>query len=344
MNKHLAADHHHISKLQTPNPKSAFTLVELLVVITIIGILIALLLPAVQAAREAARQVQCKNHLKQLGLAALNHEQALGFFPPGGWGYLWVGDPDRGTGKAQPGGWIYNCLPYIEQEAVYMLPADGRPDEVTQKQRDGAAAMVQTPLAVMNCPTRRPAILCPRVNIPHNAGPYTVANRADYAVNAGDYIAQQVSGPSSLAGDTESYWRSFDAARGWSKLTTGLSYPRSMIKITQISDGTSFTYLAGEKGLNPDNYFDGKCGADDGTMFQGFDYDIARWTGGVNYAPLQDTPGYGVYRAFGSAHFNGFHMAFCDGSVQMMNYSIDLEVHRCLGNRKDGAVIDGKAY
>ena len=76
--------------------KRGFTLVELLVVITIIGILIALLLPAVQAAREAARIAQCRNNLKQLGLAMLDFEQANGHFPSGGWGYLWVGNPDRG--------------------------------------------------------------------------------------------------------------------------------------------------------------------------------------------------------------------------------------------------------
>ena len=107
------------------NRYPGFTLVELLVVITIIGILIALLLPAVQAAREAARQMQCKNNLKQLALGCLQHEQAQGFLPTGGWGCGWVGDPDRGFDRQQPGGWHFNILPYIEQQALHDLGIGG---------------------------------------------------------------------------------------------------------------------------------------------------------------------------------------------------------------------------
>src|SRR5665647_549730 len=103
--------------------KNAFTLVELLVVITIIGILIALLLPAVQAAREAARKMQCSNNLKQLALGCLNHEQAQGFYPSGGWRWSLGGDPDCGFGRRQPGGFLYNLLPYIEQQSLHDMGA-----------------------------------------------------------------------------------------------------------------------------------------------------------------------------------------------------------------------------
>src|SRR5260221_3963571 len=96
------------TRLNARSWRSAFTLVDLLVVIAIIEILIALLLPAVQAAREAARRSQCKNNLKQIGLAAQTHLSAQNFFPTGGWGWQSAGDPDRGYGINQCGGWEFS--------------------------------------------------------------------------------------------------------------------------------------------------------------------------------------------------------------------------------------------
>ena len=167
-----------------------FTLVELLVVITIIGILIALLLPAVQAAREAARKMQCNNHLKQLGLGCLAHEQSLRWLPVNGCDCEHIGDPDLGFGENQIGGWIYNVLPYLEQGAFHDI---GMGKSAAVKNTLWTAA-VATPIATLFCPTRGQPIACPLsawqesggmayVNITMSA--ITLVAHNDYVINAG---------------------------------------------------------------------------------------------------------------------------------------------------------------
>jgi prepilin-type N-terminal cleavage/methylation domain-containing protein/prepilin-type processing-associated H-X9-DG protein len=328
-----------------------FTLVELLVVITIIGILIALLLPAVQAAREAARMVQCQNNVKQIGLAALNHEQVHGWLPTGGWNLFFVGDPSSGFGRLQPGGFFYNVLPYMEQQALHDLALSATKGSPLYQQL--SMQMCQTPVAMLTCPTRRPPELHPVVwgNYPQmapNYGSYLPKTwfQCDYTANGGSVLLGW-GGPQTWA----------DAANpnytGWLqpadlKLINGVVTQRSQVTTADITDGTSKTYLVGEKYLNPDGYVTGNDWGDDQAAFTGDCDDQVRWTGQdtatatITNRPLEDTPGLGSNSAFGSAHPSGFNMAMCDGSVQKMNYMIDPEIHRRLGNRRDGLLVDEK--
>ena len=137
--------------------RRGFTLVELLVVIAIIGVLVSLLLPAVQNAREAGRRAQCMNNLKQLGLANQQNLEKLRRYVTGGWGPQYIGDPDRGNSANQPGGWVYNLLPYMEQDTLheYGQGLTGS-DRVT-----AALKVLSTPVNFMLCPSRGASGLSP---------------------------------------------------------------------------------------------------------------------------------------------------------------------------------------
>src|SRR3954471_3015135 len=135
--------------------REGFTLVELLVVIAIIGILVALLLPAIQAAREAARRNQCVNNLKQLSLGVINHESAMKQLPSSGMGYSWVGDPNYGFGRKQPGGWIYNTLSFIEEQAIHDMGVGVGTNWNDAARKKIFAERAQITIKLLICPSRR---------------------------------------------------------------------------------------------------------------------------------------------------------------------------------------------
>lgn len=318
-----------------------FTLVELLVVIAIIAMLVTLLLPAVQSARESARRTQCVNNLKQMGLAWMNHESAMGYLPSSGWGWRWQGDPDKGFGKEQPGGWAYNILPYMEQQDIRNL---GKGLEDAQKGQ-GMLIAVTTPIPAFNCPTRREARGYPfqggtlANNLPEcTVGSCSVA-RSDYQANSGNIAAGETAGPS---GDRTT---KFTGPAYHNGRENGVTHQISELRIGRIIDGTSKTMCVGEKYLNADRYTDGRDPADDQNLFHGIDRDVNGYTASATtdgrvvneYIPRRDKNGLGLNWTFGSAHQAGFNVVFCDGSVTTLEYGIDHVVFWAMGGRNDGA-------
>jgi prepilin-type N-terminal cleavage/methylation domain-containing protein len=349
-----------------------FTLVELLVVIAIIGILISLLLPAIQAAREAARRLECKNHLKQIALGCLSHESSTKCFPTGGWGNGWIGDPDMGFGKRQPGGWTFNILPFIEMKTIYSMSKG-----LTGSNKVTALnLMYKTPISIYVCPTRRQAIVYPVA--PYNAdlnvaqcGTVDGAARCDYAANAGTYFThdggtgynQYDYGPKTMAEGLDPNYQWGDLSFKGASISPrmplgppgadGISYKRSAIQIKDIPDGLSHTYLVGEKYLNPDDYVTGLDWADNESLYAGFGNDTYRATGweappnGTGpglIPPMRDRRGYAQFEAFGSPHPQVWNMVFCDGAVHSISYDIEPNLHAYLANRRDKKPVPSSAY
>jgi len=313
--------------------RPGFTLVELLVVIAIIGMLMGLLLPAVQQAREAARQMQCSNNLKQMVLACQTHEATNQFFPSGGWHYHIVGDADRGPGRNQPGSWIYSILPFLEQSALYNLSALGEAPNQTASatKKSKNQTLLQTPLSFLNCPSRRRATLYPISSsyTIHNCSGVSSCVRSDYAGNfGGENSACEAFLDLNYPAATSSY--------NWPEQanSTGVIFRYSQMESAKIYDGLSNTFLAGEKYICPDHYATGGIGSENEGAYFGDDNDNQR----CSYpAPAQDRIGWaGPLNNWGSAHAGVFAMGFCDGSVQRISYSIENAAFWNLGNREDG--------
>ena len=291
----------------------AFTLVELLVVIAIIGILVGLLLPAVQAAREAARRMQCSNNLKQLGLAHHNYHDAFKTFPPGA---------INGTFVASRAIWAWSAqlLPFIEQTNLFnSLGVSGTEAAVSLRTNP---AMFQQPLSFLRCPSDAG----PALNT-HSFNSVLDSNGTARQVIVSNYVGN-LGHQGILDGVANS--GGADNAR-----FTGTHAHRSRINISNIPDGTTNTLLIGER-----PYFlrGVECSAALGLVLRGDVGGTARAMTGSQLlhagargatlinarerrtgSPFVSNCGVG----FGSTHPGGFQAAFCDGSVQFISETIN---------------------
>ncbi|MCC7476392.1 MAG: DUF1559 domain-containing protein [Pirellulales bacterium] len=323
--------------------------------IAIIGILVALLLPAIQAAREAARRTQCTNQLKQIGLAWLNHHDTMKHFPTGGWGWGWQGDPNRGYGIRQPGGWVYNILSFMELDNIRQL-GTGLADP---QLRSALTEVSKFQPGELICPSRRPAqATAPKDHWAPRNSSFTIgqlAGKSDYAASSGDPPVAEMHTNVSTAEGPGSYTIGESALFQWPPPHNGICYHRSTVKNKDVTDGASKTYMVGEKYLRPESYGGSFASGsltydfgDNESMYSGYNRDQHRstypGTASSNYAdghpPLQDRMGYADPYAFGSAHSDGFGVVFCDGSVQRIPYDVDRFVHQHLGVIDDGYVVN----
>jgi prepilin-type processing-associated H-X9-DG protein len=197
--------------------------------------------------------------------------------------------------------------------------------------------IIKSPISSINCPTRResrPYGTIWRNFHAINACTYQtgdLAARLDYAANAGAQAAnQQANQPTSLLQGLDS-WDPGDLS-----IYNGVFYVTSATKIGKLEDGTSKTYLIGEKYLNPEHYTTGGDGADNENWCTGFNNDNHRTAFTL---PRRDRVGVGDGVSFGSAHQTGFNMSYADGHVASLGYDIDLFAHRAAAHRRDGGKL-----
>ena len=310
----------------------AFTLIELLVVIAIIAVLIALLLPAVQQAREAARRSQCKNNLKQIGLALHNYHDVFNTLPIGNNNAI----PGGGWGQS----WWVGILPYIDQAPIYnMWNSTAVNSGYNYAANMAVVAGKRIPVAF--CPSRP---LGQYEFSPHN-GPNPGPAVAQYTAIAGAYP------------DPQNRHTAYGC--GWSS-TGGVMFFRSRIRFADISDGTSNQVFVGEQSdwcietatgqkriaihSWPHGMFMGSPGSD-----RSFNAATVRYRPGYKQAELghngNPCPTTGVCGNSGtnnpiqSAHVGGVHVLLGDGAVRFVSENLNLATWLNLMTRDDGNVV-----
>lgn len=327
----------HAHKVRT----SGFTLVELLVVIAIIGILVGLLLPAVQAAREAARRMQCQNNMKQLGLAVLNYESAYKRFPGGvgRYGCCW-------------GTWQVSVLPFMEQTNLYNLyinhgGADWGPRYATDVNRP----VVSTRIPTLTCPSDTPNA---PIGSTSTLEPITSHN---YVVNYGNtsFFQTDLNGIRFLEAPFRAYTGSTSAdgpGGGAAGAMAFTAYYGKHMPMGSITDGTSNTLMASEvlQGRNRDlrgfTWWGGASGFVTYLAPNSTSPDVI--TGGICESltqplmPCVTATTATRPRMMGARSLhagNGVNVVYCDGHVSMVTNNIDYNNWNALGTSAGGEVV-----
>ena len=321
--------------------KFGFTLVELLVVIAIIGILVGLLLPAVQAAREAARRMQCSNNLKQMGLSCHNFHDTFRKLPP-----------SRAADNF--GTWAVYLMPFIEQNNVYQAWDGGT------MRYYATPIQARSPIGVYFCPSRRAPMVSTANDGPRTGPtyPFTPGGCSDYAANEGNGFNDN--GPNA---NGVFIWHGDDTqvlSLPFSNSNAKLTQIKSSVNFAGITDGTSNTFMIGEKHIRGPQDF-GR-GVDDASVYNGdpsmpgtpYARQAGReWTDN-NYANktvatafVRDLPLARMgdntlrQRRFGSWHTGVCQFVYVDGSVHAVSSSVDIMVLTWLTIRNDGQVVNG---
>jgi prepilin-type N-terminal cleavage/methylation domain-containing protein len=302
-----------------------FTLVELLVVIAIIGVLVALLLPAVQAAREAARRSQCQNNLKQIGVAFQNYHAAKGVFPPG-----WTED-DRADPAARANNlaWGYHILPYLEQS-----PLHGQFDDEKQSTFGTPGGAVENIDLI--------ATVLPNYRCPSDSEGAATAYWASFlpynpeipALAASNYV-----GSSSVCQPCHFGWFvEGQTASACPSGLTGVMYRNSETAISNITDGTTHTFLVGER-----RFTEGTPGPYWASLPGPSSNKTACWSGSVT-AHLRDLHDMGLpminghWVGFSSYHPAGVEVVMCDGSVRTVGENLQIKTLATLIEIQDARV------
>jgi prepilin-type N-terminal cleavage/methylation domain-containing protein/prepilin-type processing-associated H-X9-DG protein len=324
-----------------------FTLVELLVVIAIIGILVALLLPAVQAAREAARRAQCQNQLKQIGLACLNYESSKNAFPAGCTGKAMFNDDDTPGGAKEEVGenWCISLLPFMERQTLYDQYDFSGAKHYNSAQVNASGVsnrqIGQTILDEMICPSDQDALppFATHGNDWAGATYRAVAGKIDLTIQ-----------PNLLFWDRLN--ASQNAARAASKQFRGPIIAASdrinsdPVKISKVTDGLSKSAMVGEAVSDPTAIRRNVWAS--GWRYHSKGHFIRDEIGRSSIFRTPDQtfcaasarevpPGLGAdpnlcFRGFGSVHSGGvLQFVFCDGSVQSIPETVSDEVFLALG-------------